>query len=301
MRFWRHKKTPKQQVEAVFRKMANAAFPGGEEQIERETSEVVLLLQDRISHDDARKVLVHSKGRLLIASQSANDDNTMVQRSVDSILLRWPEILDRSSAEEVALFAYGRLLDQLRSVKQGSSTSSWTEMSKEEALLVARITAYRVARHQGRTRSDVQNAYDLDPVLFILELASDYLTGDLYTQKKKIKTRSDALERSLAVARLLALVYQAEKTGAGASRDPEEIDRMAKEEIELTLSLLREPDRVGSYTDCDPSEARAAGNLDVPFYTALRLGEIGLLRDPPGPTDSRRRILSRVLGQPEGS
>ena len=82
------------------------------------------------------------------------------------------------------------------------------------------------------------------------------------------------------------------------------MDRLAKEELDRTLDLVRDEDRVRGYSDYDPSEARAAHELQVPFNIALALSEIGLLKDPPGPTDARRKVLDDVVsrlqdGQPK--
>ena len=60
-----------------------------------------------------------------------------------------------------------------------------------------------------------------------------------------------------------------------------------------TLDLVRNKDGVRRYSDYDPSEARAAHELQVPFNIALALGEIGLLKDPPGPTGRPAQGLER--------
>ena len=295
MGFWRRKKTQQPQVEAVFRKMAKVAFPGGEDQIALEAAEVASLLRDRISQEEARNILVHAKGRILIAQRTAKEDKEAVQRCIDSILRRWPAALDQTMAEEVAVFAYRRLI--VRQVKASSDTTpkTWTGMTKEEALLVSRITAYRLARHRGRNDSDSRQFYDMDPVLYITRVMMDFLTHDFGGRPKKIDTLRDALELSLDVASTLALAHHAEEHGGEATANPKEIDRLAQEELELTLSLARDVDGVAPYAEYDPSEARAASELQVPFHAALRLGEIGLLKDSPDPTESRRKMLSDAL------
>ena len=78
-------------------------------------------------------------------------------------------------------------------------------------------------------------------------------------------------------------------------RTPDEVERLAHRELELTFSLIRDPDGVAPYSDYDVSEARAAHEEQVPFDVALRLGDIGLLKDPPVPTVSRRRSLSEAF------
>ena len=62
-------------------------------------------------------------------------------------------------------------------------------------------------------------------------------------------------------------------------------DQIAQETAEL----------LASYPELDPSDARATHDLQVPFAVARRLGEVGLLRDPPGLMQSRRKSLSDAL------
>ena len=304
MRWWKRKKKPQAQVEAVFRKIANAAFPGGDDQIAQEAAEVAVLLQHRVSQSRAREILVHAKGRILIALRSTSNNEEAVEeavrRCVDSILMRWPKELDRETASKVATFGYLRLVGQSHG-NLPNATKTWKEMTKEEALLVARITVYRLARHHGRTDSGSRHTYDIDPLLYIngyMAHLFESFIQNLEGHPKKIETRHHAIRLSLDAARTLALTHYDLEHGAGTALgtpEAEEAERLAHEELELTLSLIRDPDSVAPYSDFDISEARAAHELEVPFDIALRLGEIGLLKDPPSPTGARRRILSDAL------
>ena len=124
-----------------------------------------------------------------------------------------------------------------------------------------------------------------------------FLTGGQGGRTTKIETTQDAVELSLNVARMLILAHYVEKHGTASMPDPQETDRLAKEELERTLDVVRNKEAVRRYSDYDPSEARAAHEMQVPFNIALALGENGLLKDPPGPTDARRRILKDVLSR----
>ena len=297
MRWWKRKKNrlpQKPSVDTVFRKMADLSFPRGEDQITQEAAELAVLLQERASKPRAREILVHAKGRLLIALRSASDVEEAVQRCVDSILARWGTELDRATAEEVAAFAYRRLVGQHPKSRQNAPLT-FADITKEEGLLVARITAYRIARHLGRTDAQVQHVYDLDPKLYIAGVVQHLLTHEFEGRPKSIDTRNDALNLCINVAGTLALICHAEENDTDSTPDSEEIDHFAREELELTLSVVRSPDAVTSYPDFDPSEARAAHDLQIPFAVALRLGEVGLLKDPPGPTESRRESLADAI------
>ena len=147
----------------------------------------------------AADILVHAKGMILIALRSANKDEEAVQRCAESIRMRWPKDLDQAAAEEFASFAYRRLMEQNRQSRQ-RATTILADMTKEEALLVARVTAYRLARHLGRTNADVQHGYDLDPKLYISRLAQHLLTHDLEGRSMKIETRRDAHNLCINVA-----------------------------------------------------------------------------------------------------
>ena len=294
MRWWKRKKNRQPQVDTVFRKMADLAFPGGEDQIAQEGAELAVLLQERASKPRAREILVHAKGRILVALRSASDVEEAVQRCVDSILGRWETELDRATAEEVAAFAYRRLVGQQPQSRQ-NAPSTFADMTKEEGLLAARITAFRIARHLGRTDTQVQHVYNLDPKLYIAGVAQHLLTHEFEGRPKSINTRRDALNLCIDIAGTLALICHAEENDTDSTPDPDEIDYLAREELELTLSLVRSPDAVASYPDFDPSEARAAHDLQVPFAVALRLGEVGLLKDPPGPTESRRESFADAI------
>ena len=87
-------------------------FPGGEQQIAWEAAEVESLLDGSVSRDYAREMLVHAKGRALLAIRSAKDSEEAVQRCIDSVWKRSQGKLDRSMAEKVAVFAVQRLVDQ---------------------------------------------------------------------------------------------------------------------------------------------------------------------------------------------
>ena len=101
-------------------------------------------------------------------------------------------------------------------------------MTKEEALQVSRLTAYRIARHQGRTDADSQQVYDLDPETYILTAMAHYLTGSTDERRTKIETTQDAVELSLKVTSMLALAYHAEKHGGCLLPNPKEIDRLRR-------------------------------------------------------------------------
>lgn len=85
MRFWKRKKKPQREVDAIFEKMSKVAFPGGEQQITAEASEIASLLDNRVSKDYAKDILVHAKGRALLALQSSNDITEALQRCIDSV------------------------------------------------------------------------------------------------------------------------------------------------------------------------------------------------------------------------
>ena len=294
MRWWKRRKKHQLRVDAVFRKMTSAAFPGGDNQIAEEAAEVAVLLQNRVSYTRAKEILIHSKGLILIALRSASDDIQAVSRCAHSMQKRWSKELDQSTAEQIASFAYRRLVGDLRQSRQDRITSL-SDMTKEEALLVARITAYRLARHIGRTDAQVRHVYDLDPSLCIADIAQHFLTHEFEGRPKKIDTQRDALNLCIDVASMLVLACHVEGDNADPAPDPKEIELLARKELALTLSLVRDADDIVSYQEFDPSEARAANDLQVPFAVALRLGEVGLLKDAPGPTESRRKNLTDTL------
>ena len=295
MRFWRRKQKPQPTVDTVFRKMNAVVFPGGEQQIASETTEVVTLLNGTVSGENARDILVHAKGRALIAVQSSNDINEVVQTCTDSVLNRSEGILDRDMAEKVVDFVFRRLIDQQNKEPKRGNPASWTEMGKEEALEVARLTAYRLARHQGRTNAASQQVYTVDPVAFITATVRHFLTDKRYGHPDKIETAQDARELALNVTGVLVMIYAVKKHGTVSTLDSQDIERLAHEELNRTLDLVRNEESVRHYSDYDPSEARAAHEVRVPFNVALTLGETGLLRDPPDPTSARHKILNDVV------
>ena len=107
----------------------------------------------------------------------------------------------------------------------------------------------------------------------------------------------DAHELSLNVAGMLVVAYYVEKHGTASALDSQDIDRQAKEELNRTLDLVGNKEAVSRYSDYDPSEARAVHKVQVPFNIPHALGEFGLLKDSPGPTDARRKILKEVAIQ----
>lgn len=297
MSIWRKRKNRQTEIDAIFGKMAAAAFPGGEAQIALEAQAVVSLLDGRFSEDDARDIWVHAKGRALLAVQSASNGDEAVKKCMESVMLRSNGTLNRDMAEKVALYAFQRLIDQQHKTPLQGDVATWEEMTKEEALVVARISAYRIARHIGRVDPKVQELFNLDPSVFIMMYAKQLLIGDENHPEKKVETESDARELSLEMATSLVLTHFARAGDVNSLPGAQEIDRLAKRELELTLELLRSKEDAGQYPDYDVSEARAAHELQIPFEIALRLGETGILKDSPQPTGARRKILTDVLSK----
>lgn len=296
VRFWRNKKNRQTEIDAIFGKMAEAVFPGGETQMALETDAVASLLDGSVSQEEAREIWVHAKGRALLAVQSASNGGEALKKCIESVMIRSNGTLNRDMAEKVALYAFQRLVAQQDKSTAQSGMATWEEITQEEALVVARIAAYRIARHKGRLDAEVQELYNLDPAVFIMMYAKQLLIGDENHPQKKIGTKGDALELALDMARNLVLSHYAQTGDIGSLPSAQEIDRLAKRELKLTLQLVRNKEGVEQYSDYDVSEARAAHELQVPFEIALRLGEIGILRDPPGPTAARRKVFEDVLG-----
>lgn len=112
MRFWKRKKKPPREVDAIFEKMSKVAFPGGEQQIAAEAKEIATMLDNRVSKDYAKDILAHAKGRALLALQSSSDITEILQRCIDSVYTQSQGRLDRAMAEKVAVFALQRLAEQ---------------------------------------------------------------------------------------------------------------------------------------------------------------------------------------------
>lgn len=298
MAFWNRKKRRQSEVDALFSKLAAAAFPGGESQIALESDAVVSLLGGNISHEEARDILVHAKGRALIAAQSASSGDDALKRCIESVRTRSQGTLSLAAAETVVLYVFQRLIDQQKESPTAARSNDWREMTKEEAMEVARITAYRIARRKGRTDpdADVRRLYNMDPAIFIMKYAAAWLTGDKTEHRKKIDSEHDARELAMDVTRMLVLAHFAEVKHTGQMPNSRELVSLAQEELERTLNLVRNKESVKQYSGFDVSEARAAHDLHVPFDIALTLGETGLLKDPSGPTDERRKIISDILG-----
>ncbi|MCY3940395.1 MAG: hypothetical protein OXG29_04840 [Gammaproteobacteria bacterium] len=300
MSFWKKKKSRQTEIDAIFGKMAAAVFPDGEAQIALEAQTVVSLLDGSVSQEEARDIWVHAKGRALLAVQSASDGEEALKKCSESVLIRSSGKLNRDMAEKVALYAFQRLVAQQDESPAQRRMATWEEMTQEEALVIARIAAYRIARHRGRVDAEVHELYNLDPQVFILTYVKQLLIGDENHPQKKVETRSEALELTLEMASKLVLSHYAQTGDIGSLPSAQEIDRLAKRELELTLQLVRNKEGVERYSDYDVSEARAAHELHIPFEVALRLGETGILRDPPEPTAARRKVFEDVLGQLEG-
>ena len=296
MPFWKRKKRGQSEIDALFSKLAAAAFPGGERQIALESDAVISLADGKISPADAREILIHAKGRALIAVQSATSGEEALQRCTESVRTRSQGKLSPAAAERVALYAFQRLIDQQDESPVPAPSTPGREMTQEEALKVARINAFRIARRWARTKADVRPAYNMDPKIVILQYAVVLLTGDKNEKRKPIESEHDARERALDMTRQLVLVHFAESEGAGSLPDPRKLESLAQEELLRTLELVRNQDSVKQYSDYDVSEARAAQEMHVPFEIVLSLGETGLLKDPPDPTDGRRKIIADIQG-----
>ena len=284
MRFWKRKPD----VESIFEKMNSRAFPGGEEQIELETRELVSLLEQKQPREYVRKTLIFAKGRAIVALNSACNVDEIADRCTSSIIARAQKRVDRSTAETIADFAVRKLIER--------STALPTDLTKEEALAIARITAFRLARHRGRTDVNVQEFYNLDPASCIAAYMDHFLwAGKKAGSPRKIESRQDAIALSLDVAQTLALAYYVENFGKPSIAASGELDGLAKLEWKRTLDLLRNKESITQFSEYDPSEAKAAHDLQVPFDIVLKLGDVGLLKDPPNPTKTRRKVIADAV------
>ena len=106
---WVRKEKEQRKVDATFEKMFRAAFPDGEQQIEAEASKVAALLNNRVSKDYAKDILVHAKGRVLLALQSSNEITEAFERCAHSVYTRSQGRLDRDMARKVVLFVFESL------------------------------------------------------------------------------------------------------------------------------------------------------------------------------------------------
>ena len=288
VRFWKRKRNRKRNAETTFEKIHSEAFPGGEEQIEFETHELMGLLEQSLSKEYVRETLIFAKGRAIIGLKSTDNVDELVDRCTSSIVGRSRNRVDRSKAATVAAFAVRKLTE--------CSIAPPTDLTKEEALTIARVTAFRLARHRGRTDVEVQEFYNVDPASCIAAYMPHFLwAGKRKGPPRKVESRQDAIALSLDVAQTLALTYYVENFGKPSIADSEEIEGLAKLEWKRTLELVRNKDSVAQFSEYDPSEARAAHDMQVPFDVVLKLGEVGLLKDPPSPTKERRKVIADAI------
>lgn len=105
-------------VGAIFEKMSRVAFPDGEQQIEAEAGKVVALLNNRGSKDYAKDILVHAKGRVLLALWSSSEITEVFEHCVHSVYTRSQGRLDRDMARKVVFFVF----DSLDLVQQNSAS-----------------------------------------------------------------------------------------------------------------------------------------------------------------------------------
>lgn len=154
----------KRSVKNTFRKMQKAAFPGGEEQIDAEAGQLFALLNRKVSLDEARKILIHAKGRILIGfSASREEDVTqedIVTRIVNSIRIHSEGRLDWEEAEKVYLLVQRKLLGGFatQGFIEGNSSSSDKVQSREPDEIVT-ITAKTAAQGIPMEYAWLENRY----------------------------------------------------------------------------------------------------------------------------------------------
>ena len=292
MAFWRRKKKIDPEVGQVFEKMNMTLFPGGKAQIESEAATLAKVLGSRISGGSARRMLVHAKSLALISSQSATTDGEVVRRLTTMLQRKYG--LSEMDAKGAGRLVFDTLVKQLASSEQ-SSSGRWNNMTKDEALLVARLMAYRVARHQGRNSDRNREIYGVDPSTYIMTVMSETLVGD---RGNKIETREEAAHLAFRMTGMLVAYHlEAQKDGGESGIGEQQLETFLNNELEITLSLIRNGNSGKGYSKYDPGEARAAAEMQVPFEIALALGERGLLRDDPEPTPGRSELIRRITGR----
>ncbi|MCY3817866.1 MAG: hypothetical protein OXH52_00675 [Gammaproteobacteria bacterium] len=108
--FWR-KRGKARVVEEVFRKAARAVFPGGQRQIDAEAAELFARLEQRVSLDEARQILIHAKGRVFIGLQAPSRSEDTAKHCVESIRVRAGGALDEAMARDVYEFVVQRMIE----------------------------------------------------------------------------------------------------------------------------------------------------------------------------------------------
>lgn len=112
MWFWRKRK-----VERIFDKMFKKSFPGEEKQLEAEAGQLFSLLNQKVSLDEAKTILVHAKARLLIQNISANygeiNQTTEEARAnvTESIRIRSHEKLTQEESNKVLDFVMNKFIE----------------------------------------------------------------------------------------------------------------------------------------------------------------------------------------------
>ena len=75
MRFFKKRKD-EAITSKIFGKIMDATFPGGEEQIDAETAQLFSLLNRKVSLDEAKRTLIHAKGRIFIGISNADTESS---------------------------------------------------------------------------------------------------------------------------------------------------------------------------------------------------------------------------------
>ena len=112
MMFLKRRKTRDSEVDAIFEKMYEAIFPGGESQIESEATELSRLLGNAISPQYAKDSLIHAKARAFLALRSTDSLDDVVDRCATSVRGRNRGKLDRATVDAIAVFAVRKLVEQ---------------------------------------------------------------------------------------------------------------------------------------------------------------------------------------------
>ena len=271
--------TPKN-IDAYYEQMTYVTFPRGEEQIDEESRDMEELLEGVISFDLARKLLINSKGRALIAMQHGNrrlvDAVEICKKNMISL-----KITDDKTAVMIAYFAVLRMLDD---TEYTDSLLPWPKLTKSDATLIAKITAYRSARFLARSTGD---AYEKDPISQIVAIAEILLTmigGEFDTEK-------NANHKCYEVMKSLILYDYGQKHGDKLPYDEYHIEMQCLQELRRTRELLDDEEKVPKFTNYDPAELVAASQLDVPFKVALTLAREGALQTPREPAECRKNSL----------
>lgn len=264
-------------------------FPGGPAQNHLETADLLDALDTRLTGYTAFTTLVVVKMRIydLLEEPYVADAKTKRRVVTDAVqaLSRTGVSLDPKVARQTVEFALTRMPLTLPLEADENGPLFQHDVSMEKALLIARVNAYRIARFKLRHSIYVDRTDEQAITNYISREMDTVFTSKAVKKRQdinKVATTEQAHDLAFAVANHLLNTQTIAEKASKTDYPQKKMRALLDNDLLTVINLIEDKIPTHRYDDWDQNEEKAAEVERIPYFIALTMGEIGLLKDSIG-------------------